>query len=207
MPNLSNLDGVFFNPGGLWGDDQDGKISKKTVQLGKELRMLYDSRGGGMDYVCITESHLREDNVHEVPEKYLGFSWVHELATQEDKFAGASIGYKWWMPKPVDLLAKIRKEYDQWVKDGRQAGSSFAYQNFNITAGRLQVVVFQLEEMDCVVCNFYGYTSKVPTQKRYNLINLATRLIDDCVVKWSMGMGPGRKISVVWGGDFNHPIQ
>ena len=65
------------------------------------------------------------------------------------------------------------------------------------------MVVFQLEEMDCVVCNFYGYTSKVPTQKRYNLINLATRLIDDCVVKWSMGMGPGRKISVVWGGDFN----
>ena len=136
-PNLSNLDIAFFNPGGLLGGDQDGKKSMKAVQLGRELRALKDTRGD-VDIMCITESHLNIGNVHDVAEKYLGFAWIHELATSDDKSAGVSIGYRWWMPKPVDLLCNIRKEYDTWVKDGMPATTTFAYQNLSIIDGRLQ---------------------------------------------------------------------
>ena len=201
MPNLSNLNNVFYNPGGLLVGDEDGKISKKTVQMGKELRVFENTRGK-VDVLCVTETHLREDNVQNIPQKYLGFSWIHETTTNNDKFAGVSIGYKWWMPKPVDLLLEEWNNYNAWEAQGRQISSTFAFKNLNIIKGRLQLVVFQLEEMDEIVGNFYGLTG-VSEACKHDLICLVVQLVEEKVCTWKTKAGSNRRVSVVLGGDFN----
>ena len=182
------------------GGDEEDKINKKTVKLGREVRVFEETQGK-VDILCVTESHLREDNVGKLSHKYLGFSWIHELTTTLDKFAGVSIGYKWWMPKPVDLLAEEWKNYNAWVAQGKQMTSSYAFKNLNIIKGRLQVVVFQLEEIDIIVCNLYGLTS-APGHSRYEFICLTIRLIEMIVKNWKLKF-TSRKVSVMLGGDFN----
>ena len=199
-PNLSNLNFAFFNPGGLLGGDQEGKISKKAVQLGRVLRAMTRVRSREVDILCITESHITDGNVQDVPQKFLGYSWVHNTTSEDDKFAGVSIGYRWWMPKPVDLLLEVWGNFTTWQKEGMKL--PYAYSNLNLIKGRLQIVVFQLEEIDVIICNFYGSPSS-DERHRHTLITLAKHLISDRVNAWIKLTPKNRKISVLWGGDFN----
>ena len=191
---------AFFNPGGLLCGDEEGKFSKKAVQLGREVRLLKDNRGE-VDILCISESHLREDSVQNVPQKFLGFAWMHETALVNDKAAGVSIGYRWWMPKPMDLLLQVWKEADN-VDHDTVSALPFELQDLPKIRGRLQVVVFQLQELDVIVCNFYGRASE-SLEKRYDLIILATGIIKYVVDAWMLKSINNRKTTVVWGGDFN----
>jgi hypothetical protein len=175
-------------------------------ELGRHMQDLHlnsvnsDGSCTYIDVICLQETHLL--NTNDVSKNHLGFyGWMHSTRATNDAFGGVSIGYGMGVPSPIDLMAPLWGEFLNFKSIDKLM--DYKYPKLEKLKGRLQVAAFQLEDIDIIIANFYGYASSSETQ-RAELIDMASVVILDCVDCWSgVGFRTNRKISVMWVGDFN----
>ena len=185
----------------MTGEDEDGKPSRKKVtQTGEELKALHKVFSEA-DIFCAQESHIQEKDVENISKKLFNMDWEHTYTTATDKFAGVSIAWKWWIPKPINLLIDLWKEFSNHI--ARPPVGKFRYEHISLLIGRIMVLVFQLEELDVIIANLYVNTSSRTDEQRYHQITTATCIIEDTARLWSNRMPKDRKVCVVLVGDFN----
>ena len=200
-----NLTILSHNPDGLWWGSEGSKQSNgKQGRMDVELPFV-EGLHGKIDIICIQESHLQDIHLEGMPQKLYGFNWKHGTASTQDKAAGVSIGYRHWMPDPINLLDLFKAEYGEahFVQE---------FKELHLLEGRLMVMVFQLQDKHIIIANFYGY----PTDKRstgesggtaadgFNLIYNATRMVEYLTKLWTNKQSvKGADTAVIFAGDFN----
>ena len=105
--NRDSLTILSYNPNGLWwGQEGSTQADGKKGRLDLEIPYV-QNKFGNIDLICIQETHLQKEQMDGLPRILQGYAWIHAPTGPEDKFAGVSIGYKHWMPKPEDLMERF----------------------------------------------------------------------------------------------------
>ena len=180
----SNLVILNYNPNGLWWGSEGGKKADgKKGRIDLELPFI-ESKFGKIDIICVQETHLNKDSMTGIPRTLHGFEWMHEPTRDGDKFAGVSIGYRHWMPKPENLMECIWSDESTYKQK---------FKNIGFLRGRLQMVGFMIQEKSILVANFYGYATENKTKEEtketketqaYELINMARQICISLAEKW-----------------------
>jgi len=193
----SNLVILNYNPNGLWWGSEGGKHADgKKGRLDLELPFA-EKKFGKIDVLCIQESHLDKKDMEGIPRTLHGFEWLHDPAQDGDKFAGVSIGYMHWIPRPENLMEDIWKNISLYKQE---------YENIELLKGRLQMVGFKLQEKNILVANFYGYAEENRVEKKtaYKLIDTARQICIFLAEKWiEEHTMKAENVMVLLTGDFN----
>ena len=170
------------------------RYKSKVTQCGEEIKSLPTE----IDILCIQETHIK--NIEDVPRKLFNMDWDHFQAISEDKYAGVSIAWKWWIPKPVNLLTTLWETFYDNIN--KNIPHTTKYEHLSILQGRLMILVFQFEELDIIIANLYASAS-ASNEIRYLQISTSISILEDTSLSWSKRMPQNRKITTILLGDMN----
>ena len=142
-----------------------------------------------------------------LPRILQGYAWIHAPTGPEDKFAGVSIGYKHWMPKPEDLMERFWSNKEQYGKVSKQ-------KNLELLKGRLAIAGINMEHKSIIIANFYGFAKEEQfkntidqeqqRKQAHELIITATQLCLQIAKAWVEDKKiPAEKMMLLFAGDFN----